>query len=132
MAKDVPISSASPNLQSHLNNDIFMSEMLLMFHNARNAGEVTLTIKRYDGRTKPHPKARKLKNGKISSVEPLPEPEEYSCLLRARDRKKKIATVVTASEVLKFQLQFAQFLRSNMDGLKKEKKVKKKTKKATQ
>merc|ERR1711874_245832 len=85
--------------------------------NARNAGEVTLTVKRYDGRTKPYPKPRKLKNGKMSVVEPLPEPEEYSCLLRARDRKKKIATVVTASEVLKFQLQFAQFLRSNMDGL---------------
>lgn len=39
---------------------------------------------------------------------------------------------VSAADVMKFQLQFAQFLRSNMDGLKKEKKTKKKAKKAAQ
>lgn len=39
---------------------------------------------------------------------------------------------VSAADSLKFQQLFAQFLRSNMDGLKKEKKVKKKVKKATQ
>ena len=39
---------------------------------------------------------------------------------------------IKASEALKFQLLFAQNLRSNMDGLKKEKKSKKKAKKATQ
>ena len=41
---------------------------------------------------------------------------------------------VSASEVAKYQVQFAQFLRSSMDGLKKEKKPRKrvKNKKATQ
>ncbi|KAK8738352.1 hypothetical protein OTU49_003827 [Cherax quadricarinatus] len=117
--------------QPRLSTDVFMSELTLMFHNARTHGEVTVTIKRYDGRTKPHPKPRKLKNGKMSIVEPLPEPEEYSCLLRAKTKDKKISTV-SASDALRFQLQFAQFLRSNMDGLKKEKKAKKKVKKATQ
>ncbi|XP_076060250.1 signal recognition particle 14 [Oratosquilla oratoria] len=114
----------------HMTNDVFMSELTLMFHNARSQGQVTVTMKRYDGRTKPHPKPRRLKKGKIITPDPLPEPEEYSCLLRARSKKKKISTVVSPTEALKFQLQFAQFLRSNMDGLKKEKKSKKKTKKA--
>lgn len=116
----------------HLNNDVFMSELTLMFHNSRKEGQVSVTVKRYDGRTRPYPKPRKLKNGKMSKVEPLPEPEEYSCLLRAKTRDKKISTVVSAADALKFQLQFAQFLRSNMDGLKREKKARKKTKKATQ
>ncbi|KAK8397764.1 hypothetical protein O3P69_004515 [Scylla paramamosain] len=116
----------------HLSNEVFMSELTLMFHNARTSGEVVTTIKRYDGRTRPHPKPRRLKNGKMSKVTPLPEPDEYSCLVRAKSKNKKISTVVSAADAMKFQLQFAQFLRSNMDGLKKEKKTKKKVKKATQ
>lgn len=39
---------------------------------------------------------------------------------------------VPAADAMKFQLQFAQFLRSNMDGLRKEKRTKKKVKKAAQ
>ncbi|ROT80191.1 Signal recognition particle 14 kDa protein [Penaeus vannamei] len=84
-----------------------------MFHNSRKEGQVSVTVKRYDGRTRPYPKPRKLKNGKMSKVEPLPEPEEYSCLLRAKTRDKKISTVVSAADALKFQLQFAQFLQRN-------------------
>lgn len=45
---------------------------------------------------------------------------------------KCIVLQISATDAMKFQLQFAQFLRSNMDGLKKEKKTKKKVKKATQ
>ncbi|XP_050712676.1 signal recognition particle 14 kDa protein-like [Eriocheir sinensis] len=116
----------------HLSNEVFMSELTLMFHNARVKGEVVTTIKRYDGRTRPHPKPRKLKNGKMSKVTPLPEPDEYTCLVRAKAKHKKISTVVSAADAMKFQLQFAQFLRSNMDGLRKEKKTKKKVKKAAQ
>ncbi|XP_071527213.1 signal recognition particle 14 kDa protein [Panulirus ornatus] len=117
---------------NRLSNNVFMSELTLMFHNARSQGAVRVTMKRYDGRTRPNPKPKRLKSGKMSKVAPLPEPEEYSCLLRAKAKNKKITTVVTAADALKFQLQFAQFLRSNMDGLKKEKKAKKKVKKATQ
>ncbi|XP_037790645.1 signal recognition particle 14 kDa protein-like [Penaeus monodon] len=83
----------------HLNNDVFMSELTLMFHNSRKEGQVSVTVKRDDGRTRPYPKPRKLKNGKMSKVEPLPEPEEYSCLLRAKTRDKKISTVVITPPV---------------------------------
>lgn len=122
--------------QVHLTNEVFMSELTLMFHNSKNEGTVTTTIKRYDGRTRPEPKPRKVKRGRksqaIPPAVPLPVPDEYSCLIRAKSKDKKISTVVTAEDALKFQVQFCQFLRSNMDGLKKEKKPKKKAKKATQ
>ncbi|KAB7495999.1 UNVERIFIED_CONTAM: hypothetical protein RMT77_006132 [Armadillidium vulgare] len=117
----------------HLSSVVFMSELTLMFHSARNAGEVTVTLKRYDGRTKPYPKPRKVNKGKKVIVpEPLPEPEEYMCLIRAKHKNKKIATVVKQAEAVKFQMQFMQFLRSSTDALKKERKPRKKAKKATQ
>ncbi|KAK7086342.1 RNA-binding signal recognition particle subunit srp14 [Halocaridina rubra] len=119
----------------HLTNEVFMSELTLMFHNARKEGTVTTSIKRYDGRTRPIPKVRKIRQGKKTQIirkEPLPTPDEFSCLIRAKSKSKKISTVISAEDAIRFQLQFCQFLRSNMDGLKKEKKTKKKSKKATQ
>ncbi|KAK7073545.1 RNA-binding signal recognition particle subunit srp14 [Halocaridina rubra] len=89
----------------------------------------------YDGRTRPIPKVRKIRQGKKTQIirkEPLPTPDEFSCLIRAKSKSKKISTVISAEDAIRFQLQFCQFLRSNMDGLKKEKKTKKKSKKATQ
>ncbi|KAF2362052.1 Signal recognition particle SRP14 subunit [Trinorchestia longiramus] len=121
-------------MKEHLSNDVFMSELTLMFHHARDKGTVTLSIKRYDGRKVPIPKTRTKKGKVVKTAEPLPEPETYSCLLRARHRSKTISSVVKATEVVKYQAQFAQFLRSSMDGLRKEKKPRKrvKSKKATQ
>merc|ERR1711872_242782 len=120
-----------PKKTHHMPNDRFLSELTLMFHESRNSGEVKLVMKRYDGRMKPYPKDRRLPNGKIIEAKPIREPDEYCCLIRAEDRKKKISTYVTAVDALKFQLQFSQYLRSAMDGLKKDKKVKpKKTQKA--
>lgn len=121
-------------MKDHLPNDVFMSELTLMFHNARNKGTVSFTMKRYDGRKVPIPKARTKKGKQVKPASALPEPESYSCLLRARHKSKSISSVVTAGEVAKYQLQFTQFLRSSIDGLKKEKKPRKRAKnqKATQ
>lgn len=47
-----------------------------------------------DGRTKPIPK----------NVKEPPAPAEYKCLFRAKWGNKKIATVVNAKDVNKFQL----------------------------
>ena len=47
------------------------------------------------GRTVPIPLPRKLKGGKVVVPDPLPEPDEYLCLVHARFRKKKISTVVS-------------------------------------
>merc|ERR1712105_52866 len=86
---------------------------------------------------KPIPKPRPVKkkgkkmNPKIPPAsEPHPEPSEYMCLVRAVFKNEKISTVVHSKEVNKFQLAYCNLLKSNMDGLKRQKKQK--TKKATQ
>ncbi|BET00597.1 signal recognition particle [Nesidiocoris tenuis] len=105
-----------------LDNDVFLTQLTIMFHDARNSGSVRMSMKRYDGRTKPHPKDKQKK---------IPEPTEYLCLLRATTNQKKISTVVHPKDVNKFQLAYCSLLRGNMDGLKKMKKAKAKPK-ATQ
>jgi len=120
-----------------LENDQFLSRLTLMFDKSRTKGHVSICMKRYDGRTKPIPKPRPVKkkgkkmNPKIPPAsEPHPEPSEYMCLVRAVFKNEKISTVVHSKEVNKFQLAYCNLLKSNMDGLKRQKKQK--TKKATQ
>ncbi|PSN43885.1 Signal recognition particle 14 kDa protein [Blattella germanica] len=105
-----------------LENEVFLSELTRMFQRSRNHGSVTLTMKRYDGRTKPTPREGR---------KPLPEPTEYMCLMRATLRNKKITTVVHPKDVNKFQQAYCNLLKGNLDGLKKLKKTKTKAK-ATQ
>lgn len=101
-----------------LENDAFLNELTKMFLRARESGSVTLTMKRYDGRDRHLPQ-----DGSKN-----PKPEEYMCLLRATLRKQKISTVVEAKDVHKFQQAYCSLLRGNMDGLKKLKKTKMKSK----
>jgi len=124
-----------------LENDQFLSRMTLMFDRSRGKGNISICMKRYDGRTKPIPKSRKADNkkkgkqalcqGKLPPASaPHPEPSEYMCLVRAVFKSEKISTVIHAKEVNKFQLAYCNLLKSNMDGLKRQKKQK--VKKATQ
>merc|ERR1712111_256280 len=88
-----------------LEGDQFLSRLTLMFDKARTKGHVQLTMKRYDGKTKPYPKPETNKSkGKKSSKAPVkPRSEstsshhgdpEYMCLIRANYRTEKISTVV--------------------------------------
>uniref|UniRef100_A0AAZ3SD21 Signal recognition particle 14 kDa protein n=1 Tax=Oncorhynchus tshawytscha TaxID=74940 RepID=A0AAZ3SD21_ONCTS len=87
-------------------------------------GDSTKFTHTYDGRTKPVPR-----KGHPESYEPA----DNKCLLRASDGKKKISTVVSTKEVIKFQMAYSNLLRAHMDGLKKkDKKSKSKKTKATQ
>lgn len=72
-----------------------------------------------DGRTKPKPRPGK---------PPLPESQEHMCLVRAKSRTKKIATVIHQKDINKFQVAYSSLLKGNLDGLKKLKKSKSKTK----
>ncbi|XP_069861871.1 signal recognition particle 14 kDa protein isoform X2 [Dipodomys merriami] len=92
-----------------LESEQFLTELTRLFQKCRPLGSVFITLKKYDGRTKPIPRK--------GSVEGL-EPAENKCLLRATDGKKKISTVA-----------YSNLLRANMDGLKKRDK-KNKNKKA--
>ncbi|NWI09427.1 SRP14 protein, partial [Crypturellus soui] len=100
----------------------FLTELTRLFQKCRTSGSVFITLKKYDGRTKPVPR-----KGHVESFEPA----DNKCLLRATDGKKKISTVVSGFSLL---LQaYSNLLRANMDGLKKkDKKSKNKKSKATQ
>ncbi|CAG9766543.1 unnamed protein product [Ceutorhynchus assimilis] len=102
-----------------LENETFLSELTRLFQKARLDGSVTMTFKRYDGRTRPIPREDK---------PPLPEATEHMCLVRAKFRSKKIATVIHQKDVNKFQVAYSSLLKGNLDGLKKLKKPKTKTK----
>ncbi|KAB0805201.1 hypothetical protein PPYR_02171 [Photinus pyralis] len=102
-----------------LENDLFLSELTKFFQKARLSGSVSMTFKRYDGRTKPIPREGR---------PPLPEPQEHMCLIRAKFKTKKIATVVHQKDINKFQVAYSSLLKGNIDGLKKLKKLKTKTK----
>jgi signal recognition particle subunit SRP14 len=99
-----------------LENEQFLTELTKLYQKAKQAGTVSVTMKRYDGRTKPIPR-----NQKKSQAGP-PEPQEYKCLMRANMGSKKISTVVSAKDVNKFQVAYSNLIRGNIELKKKEKK----------
>ncbi|CAG9861806.1 unnamed protein product [Phyllotreta striolata] len=102
-----------------LENDLFLLELTKLFQKARLDSSVTMTFKRYNGKNRPIPRAGK---------PPLPEPQEQMCLVRARSKSKKIATVIHQKDINKFQVAYSNLLKGNLDGLKKLKKPKTKAK----
>ncbi|XP_074662216.1 signal recognition particle 14 kDa protein-like [Tubulanus polymorphus] len=112
-----------------LENDNFLSELTRYFQRSKQSGSLTITMKRYDGRTTPQPKDKKDQKGTSSTSHQTTPQEELKCLIRASLGSKKIATVVNQKEMNRFQLAYANVIKANMDGLKKkEKKTKAKTK----
>ncbi|XP_063711732.1 signal recognition particle 14 kDa protein-like [Symsagittifera roscoffensis] len=94
-------------------NDDFLNLLPSLFEDSRQTGSVVITMKKYDGHTKPKPSAtNKYPHG-------APESAVLSCLIRAKTPKKKISTVVLPKDVNKFHMQFGTILKANMDGLKK-------------
>lgn len=97
-----------------LSNEDFLKELGAMYMEARLGGpkSVYVTMKPYDGHTKPVPKG----------ADPQPT-EGNKCLFRAKLGKKRISTVVTSKEVNKFHLAYVSVLRANMDNLERRKKT---------
>uniref|UniRef100_A0A2K6UKY3 Signal recognition particle 14 kDa protein n=1 Tax=Saimiri boliviensis boliviensis TaxID=39432 RepID=A0A2K6UKY3_SAIBB len=91
-----------------LESEQFLRELTKLFQKCRTSGSVYITLKKYDGRTKPIPK-----KGTVEGFEPA----DNKCLLRATNGKKKVSTVVSSKE--------SNLLRANMDGLKKRDKTNK-------
>ncbi|XP_043554112.1 signal recognition particle 14 kDa protein isoform X2 [Chiloscyllium plagiosum] len=107
-----------------LESDSFLTELTRLFQKCRTTGSIYLTMKKYDGRTKPVPR-----KGNPDTFDPA----DNKCLLRATDGKKKISTVISSKEVNRFQMAYSNLLRAHMDGLKKkDKRSKSKKTKATQ
>lgn len=89
--------------------DTFLNELHKLFERKKKGGTVWVTMKR----TNMKPRKSQKQNT-----------EEYKCLIRATDGKRKIATAVSASEYLKFQASYGLILRAQMDALKKREKLK--------
>ncbi|XP_012286918.1 signal recognition particle 14 kDa protein isoform X1 [Orussus abietinus] len=98
-----------------LENDAFLVELMRLFDKSRLSGAVSLTIKRFNGFNKPEPRKGR---------PPLPTPTEYLCLVRASLRSRKISTIIHSKDVNKFQQAYWGLLKTNINGLKKLKKVK--------
>merc|ERR1719167_1396759 len=129
-----------------LDGDHFISKLTLMFDKSRTNEQVQITMKRYDGRSKQISKSSSKKSSKGKEVHEKEskssndlksktdstsnESGEYKCLIRAVCRKEKISCVVHARDLNRFRITYCNLLKSNMDGLKRQKKQK--TKKATQ
>ncbi|XP_013192114.1 signal recognition particle 14 kDa protein [Amyelois transitella] len=99
-----------------LGNDEFLAELTKLFQKARSTGSVTMTMKRYDGRTKPEPR-----DGTAVVKDP-----KYKCLIRAQHKSKKISTVIEQRDVEKFSTAYSNLLKTSINGLKRLKKPKKK------
>ncbi|KAI8425176.1 hypothetical protein MSG28_007002 [Choristoneura fumiferana] len=99
-----------------LGNDEFLTELTKLFQKARTSGSITMTMKRYDGRTKPEPR----------DGTPVVKNPEYKCLIRAQSSNKKISTVIEQREVEKFSTAYSNLLKTSVNGLKRLKKPKKK------
>ena len=120
-----------------LDSDHFLLELTKLFQQQRlkNAGSLSLTMKRYDGRTKPQTKLTKKQRleQKSSGASPPSTPAttadtiEYKCLVRASFGSKKLSTLVSAKDINRFQLAYANLLKANMDTLKKKAKESKST-----
>ncbi|EDO37402.1 predicted protein [Nematostella vectensis] len=105
-----------------LDNDGFLTQLTYLLQKSRTAGSVYITVKKYNGQTRPKPRASK-KHAKLTSVE---HEGESKCLFRATNGKKKLSTIVNTKDVNRFQLAYANVLKANMDNLKKrDKKVEK-------
>lgn len=72
-----------------------------------------------DGIDKPKPREGKPQH---------PEPNENYCLIRMKAKNKKLSTVVKQTDITKFMESYGKIMKANMDGLKKVKRVKNKTK----
>ena len=132
-----------------LEGDQFLSRLTLMFDKSRTKGHVQITMKRYDGKTKPIPRPDLATNAGKGKNAPgkgqknykhghAPDQKnrldstthenagEYMCLIRAVLKNEKISCIVHARDINKFQLAYCSLLKSNMDGLKRQKKQKNK------
>ena len=109
--------------------DTFLTELAKLFTKQRTTGSVVVTLKKYNGQTKPTPKPGKRKTVKKEGEKEHAQVDEHLCLIRAKSGKKKISTNVTSKEVTKFQINMATVMRANCTALKRKEKLKKEKKK---
>ena len=113
-----------------LDPDTFLTELGKLYTKHRTKGSVVITLKKYNGQTKPSPKPRKGKPAKKEGEKDASQPDEHLCLIRAKSGNKKLSTNVSSKDVTKFQMNMAVVMRTNCTALKRKEKLKKEKKKA--
>mmetsp|Transcript_5797 Transcript_5797/g.12807 ORF Transcript_5797/g.12807 Transcript_5797/m.12807 type:complete len:107 (+) Transcript_5797:43-363(+) len=97
-----------------LEENKFLTELNKLFERHKTVGSVWITMKR--------------SNNKPRGKKTDPSSADYKCLVRAvagkKDKKREIATLVSASQYLKFQQSMTVIMKAHMDALKKKEKVK--------
>ena len=78
-------------------------------------------MKRYDGRTKPNPRAGSKRAAALAAQAESGESHDYKCLIRASMGSRKIRTVVQSRDMNKFQQQYSLLMRAYIELKKKEK-----------
>ncbi|KAI1280329.1 Signal recognition particle 14 kDa protein [Halotydeus destructor] len=112
------------------NYEGFFSELTKLFNqNQSNGSSLFITMKRYDGRTKPLPVKKsspdyKPKRKPKAKLDSTAGQDGNKCLIRAQIGNKKISTVVAAKDINKFQVAYSSLLKGNLYGLKKKDKKK--------
>ncbi|CRK91516.1 CLUMA_CG005177, isoform A [Clunio marinus] len=102
-----------------LTSSEFLTQVTILAQKVRSQSAFTITFKQYDGIDKPKPRA-----GKPQHL----ESNENYCLIRMKAKNKKLSTVVKKSDISKFMESYGKIMKANMDGLKKIKRVKNKSK----
>nr|XP_014088094.1 signal recognition particle 14 kDa protein isoform X2 [Bactrocera oleae] len=103
-----------------LDNSSFIIRLEKFANAAKKDSSFSVTFK-HNGQNRPNPR-----DGRSD----IPEPEVYLCLMRAQTKSKKISTIVRQEDVPRMINMYGQFMKSNMDGLKRVKKAKSKSKAA--
>lgn len=96
-------------------------EKSLEFQNLKQCDTLTKykSIFTDDGHDRPKPREGR---------PPLPLPDEYKCLIRAKASSKKLSTVVSQDDVPKVMEEYSKILKNGMDNLKKVKRNRNKQK----
>ncbi|CAB3977358.1 signal recognition particle 14 kDa [Paramuricea clavata] len=82
-----------------LENEAFLTRLTYLYNKTRTSGTVWITMKAYNGRTKPIPRRKKKDKNALLEM----EGSESKCLIRATNGKKKISTVINSKDVNRFQ-----------------------------
>ncbi|CAB3977357.1 Signal recognition particle 14 kDa [Paramuricea clavata] len=109
-----------------LENEAFLTRLTYLYNKTRTSGTVWITMKAYNGRTKPIPRRKKKDKNALLEM----EGSESKCLIRATNGKKKISTVINSKDVNRFQQAYTSVLKGCLDNLKKRERKTAKSKKA--
>eukprot|EP00164_Ancoracysta_twista_P002733 GFYU01003635.1.p3 GENE.GFYU01003635.1~~GFYU01003635.1.p3 ORF type:complete len:110 (+),score=42.49 GFYU01003635.1:141-470(+) len=103
---------------TYLDPDAFLTQVTRMFERSKMKGSVHLTMKRFTG----------IQGKPMKKKDPSTSNQEPRCLIRASDgNKTKLSTLVTAKELVRFQISYGNILKVHIENLKKKEKAKRKS-----